>query len=176
MIENIGICNTINWDSIIQECENTVPEFVGPSHKRGDTVTGLDPILDMWDNAGYQLASTGGTVVWDMFIPGKQFDERIIETFANFYCIEIENAWISRIHPGKFAPMHWDVNDNEDAIGDRLRWHCHIGKPSWGHIFIVEDTCLYNQQQGQTYKWNSRRAWHAGTNCGLTPKYILNLW
>lgn len=177
MVRSIGICNhIINWDEIIDQCANTKPEYVGPSHKRGDTVTGLDPILDMWDSAGYKLEQDGGTVAWDMFIPGKQFDERIIETLENYYYFELTNVWISRIHPGRFAPIHWDVHDDEDAIGDRPRWHTHIGKPQWGHVFIVNNKCLYNRPQGETFRWESRRLWHAGTNCGTTPKYLLNMW
>lgn len=177
MIKNIGNCNTvINWDNIILECEHTTPEYIGPSHKRGDNIAGLDEILDMWDAAGYALEKDGGTVAWDMFIPGKQFDERVIDTFANYFNIEVSNAWISRIHPGRFAPIHWDVHDDEDAIGDRPRWHCHISKPQFGHVFIVDQTCLYNQLQGTTYEWESRKLWHAGNNCGLVPKYMLNVW
>jgi hypothetical protein len=51
-----------------------------------------------------------------------------------------------------------------------------MSKPQFGHIFIVENNCLYNQEQGATYKWSGRKLWHAGTNCGLVPKYIFNIW
>lgn len=178
MIKNIGNCSTvIDWNRVIEECASNAPEYIGPSHKRGDNLPGLNTILDIWDDAGYVLEKNGGTVSWDMFIPGKQFDERVLETFANYYNLDkITSAWISRIHPGRFAPIHWDVHDDEEQLDDRPKYHCHIGKPQWGHIFVVGDNCLYNQPQGTTYRWESRRLWHAGTNCGLVPKYLFNLW
>jgi hypothetical protein len=35
---------------------------------------------------------------------------------------------------------------------------------------------LYNQETGATWKWPKRTAWHAGSNAGLVPKYIFNIW
>ena len=64
----------------------------------------------------------------------------------------------------------------DNQVGDKLRYHCHIGKPVPGHIFIAHDRALYNQPQGTTYCWKSRKLWHAGSNVGLEPKYLLNLW
>jgi hypothetical protein len=51
-----------------------------------------------------------------------------------------------------------------------------MSPPAFGHIFIVDDECLVNKEQGSTFKWSSRKLWHAGTNCGLVPKYIFNFW
>ena len=56
------------------------------------------------------------------------------------------------------------------------RYHCHISPPSDGHILIVDEHCLYKQEQGSVYKWPSRKSWHAGANCGLVSKYIFNVW
>lgn len=181
MIEYVGNCaNIIDWDSVIRDCENVSPEYIGPKHKRGDDIPGLDPVVEIWEKAGYRNSADGGTVGWDMFFPGKQFDQSVVDKFSEFVGIENSRAvWISRIHPGRFAPMHWDVNDDEEELSklpDPIRFHCHIGKPSFGHIFIVEDKCFYNEMQGSTYKWPSRKSWHAGTNCGLVSKYILNYW
>jgi hypothetical protein len=176
MIKDIGICTIINWDYVIKDLENNIPEYVGPSHKRGDNLPGLDPIIDMWDRAGYKTVHEGGTAGWDMFIPGKQFDQQIVDLWNEFYDLNCKNVWISRVWPGRFAPIHWDVHDNEDKLPECPRYHSHIGKPQWGHIFIVDNKCLYNQPQGITYKWVNRKLWHAGTNCGITPKYIWNAW
>jgi len=88
-------------------------------------------------------------------------------------------AWISRIHPGKMAPLHWDVHDNEAQFmlePDKIRFHCHITQPAFGHAVLVDNQCFYNQPQGATYKWDSRRYWHAGVNAGLGPKYLFNFW
>lgn len=177
MVRNIGnSSHIIDWDKVIKDCENNDPEYIGPSHKRGDKLPGLDEILDLWDKHGYKPVSEGGNVAWDMFLPGKQFDESVTDQFNKHYRLNCENFWISRVHPGHFAAPHWDVHDDEDEIGDRPRYHCHIGKPSFGHVFLVGEKCFYNQPQGVTYRWESRKLWHAGSNCGIVPKYILNAW
>lgn len=177
MVRNIGNCShIIDWDNVIRDCENNQPEYVGPSHKRGDNIPGLDEILDLWEKHGYKSLADGGNVGWDMFLPGKQFDEFVTQQFNRHYKLDCKNFWISRVHPGHFAALHWDVHDNEEQIGDKPRYHCHISKPAFGHVFIVDEKCLYRQPQGTTYRWESRKLWHAGNNCGLTPKYILNAW
>lgn len=180
MIKLVGVCDTINWDQVIADIADQKPAYIGPKHKAGDPIPGLDEVTDLWNRAGYKTPDQGGTVSWDMFFPGVNFEQSIADKFAEYIGLEsINSCWISRIHPGFFAPIHWDVNDNEaeyDKQPDKLRWHCHIGKPAFGHVFIAEDKCLYNQPQGTTYQWSSRKLWHAGTNCGLTPKYILNIW
>lgn len=136
-MKNLGVCDTIDWDSVIEQCASVDPEFVGPSHKRGDTIPGLDPILDMWVEAGYKTVHEGGTAGWDMFIPGKQFDESVVDEWNTYYGLECNNVWISRVWPGRFAPIHWDVHDDEVNLPDCPRYHCHIGKPQWD-IFLLQ--------------------------------------
>jgi hypothetical protein len=71
------------------------------------------------------------------------------------------------------------IIDNEEELStqpDRIRFHCHIMPPTWGHVLIVDNQCFYNQPIGSVYKWSSRKLWHAGTNCGLVPKYLFNIW
>jgi hypothetical protein len=181
MIEYIGNCSQIiDWDEIIKQCASTTPEYIGPSHKKSDDIPGLKEVSDLWDHAGYKNLNEGGTVGWSMYLPGKQFDSSAIDKFCKIYNIETyRTAWISRIDVGHFAPIHWDVNDQEEQLSKlppMVRYHCHISKPKFGHVFIVEDQCFYNKAQGDTFKWADRRYWHAGSNCGLEPKYILNLW
>jgi len=169
MIEYVGNC-PINWQQLIQHLEIQQPE-TGPKHKAGDNIPGLEEITDMWAAAGY-----GRSVQWDMFYPGVHFDNTVVEQFVEWSGMpDFTSAWVSRIHPGYFAPIHWDVQDNE-PLPDTIRYHVHMTQPQFGHVFIVEDQCLYNQAQGSAYKWSSRKAWHAGTNCGLAPKYIFNIW
>lgn len=176
MIKMIGICNDINWESVITDCENHAPSYIGPSHKRGDDIPGLDDLLDLWDISGYKTVDKGGTVSWDMFFPGQQFDQSIVNRFNDFFEIDCKNVWISRIHPGRVAPMHWDIHDDENNIPECKRYHCHIGESGWGHVFIAQDQCFYDQLQGTTYEWSSRKLLHAGINFGTTPKYIWNAW
>lgn len=181
MIEHYGNCNHLfDWDAVIKDIEHQQPTYVGPSHKEGDAIPGLDEVTDLWKKGGYETWDKGGSVGWDMFVSGKNFDEAIAKKFGEYVGIEnYTSCWISRIQPGMFAPQHWDVNDNEVALSqepDKIRFHCHIDKPRWGHIIIVDDTCCYNQEQGTIFKWSSRKLWHAGTNCGLVPKYLFNFW
>lgn len=180
-LKYVGNCSKIiNWDSVIEDCENSSPEYIGPSHSRKDNIPGLSEIIDMWDNAGYRLAKDGGTIEWDMFISGKQFDSRITEKFCDFVGISsYRTAWISRINVGRTTALHWDVHDDEEMLSKDttiLRYHCHIGRPEFGHVLIVDDQCLYWQEQGTTYLWPDRKSWHAGANAGLKPKYLFNIW
>ncbi len=178
MIRYIGNCSSlINWDLVIKDLEDQQPAYIGPKHKQGDPIPELTEVTDLWNRAGYKTVKEGGTVAWDMFFPGDNFDPKLLDRFADFVGAPgYTTAWISRIWPGHFAPQHWDVNDNESALPDIRRFHCHIGHPEFGHVFIADQQCFYNQAQGATYEWSSRKLWHAGTNCGLTPKYILNFW
>ena len=181
MIEYFGNCNNlIDWNAVIKDIENQTPAYTGPSHKEGDMIPGLNEVTDLWKKAGYVTGDKGGTVGWDMFISGENFDSDIAKKFGEFVGVEnYTSCWISRIHQGMFSPQHWDVNDDEEKLSkqpDKIRFHCHIDQPRWGHVLIVEDQCFYNQPQGSIWKWSSRKLWHAGTNCGLVPKYLFNYW
>jgi hypothetical protein len=186
MIEYIGNSSeVIDWNDVISNIERCgftshPGPFTGPSHKAGDPIPLLNEVTDIWTNEGYKCVKDGGSVEWDMFFPGVHFDQSIVDKFVKYFGIEnYDSAWISRVWPGNFAPMHWDVNNNEAELlklPNRQRWHANISKPAFGHIFIVDDVCLYNKEQGSTYKWDDRRYWHAGSNIGLVPKYQFNLW
>lgn len=177
----VGNCShIIDWDTVIKDCENATPEYVGPSHSKEDNLPGLTEIITMWDNAGYKLAKDGGTIEWDMFMPGKQFDQSVVEQFCKFVGLtSYTTAWVSRINVGRTTAMHWDVHDREvelSKLPDPLRYHCHIGRPQPGHVLLVDKECLYSQEQGATYLWPSRKSWHGGANAGFGPKYLFNIW
>jgi len=181
MITYVGNSNSIiNWNEIISLIENQEPAYIGPSHSRKDNIPGVHSVLDIWDRAGYVLQKDGGTAGWDMFLPGRNFDRSIVEKFAEFVGVTSYNsAWISRVNPGMIVPYHWDVHDNEEELSKLpyfKRWHVHISKPAFGHAFCVNDKCFYNQEQGSVYEWSDRKYWHAGSNCGLVPKYVFNFW
>jgi hypothetical protein len=182
-MKHVGNCNNIiNWDNVIDSIKYQTPAYVGPSHKKGDPIPGLEEVVDIWDRSKFVTVHQNpknGTVGWDMFLPG-QFDPAIADTLAEFVGItKWRSAWISRINIGLMAPWHWDVHDDEEELskikGIR-RFHCHIGKPAHGHILLLEDEIYYNQQQGSTYEWPSRTSWHAGMNCGIVSKYLFNIW
>jgi hypothetical protein len=175
-----GNCkDIIDWNSIIVNLEKQEPAYVGPRHKLGDPIAGIDDISYKWKEAGYVLIKDGGSAGWDMFFPGINFDRSIVETFGKFAKIDPESAWISRVNPGCFAPWHWDANDNEElysTLPEMNRFSCHISEHRPGQAFVVDNQCIYNYNQGDTYIWDSRRSWHAGSNFGYQPKYIFNIF
>lgn len=179
MAEFVGNCNqVIDWNNVIKDIENHDPEYIGPGHSFNDDIPQLEEIKNVWKDS-YKTADQGGTVSWDMFFPGKQFDQKVQDIFCDFIGLNNPHSvWISRIWPGYFAPVHWDVNSNEDKIGNNFytRYHCHIQNPQIGHVFIVDNKLFYNQEKGDIFLWKSRKSWHAGANFGLQPKYILNAW
>lgn len=186
MIKFLGNSNDIfKWDEVIAQLEqcgfDTNPgPFYGPTHKEGDNIPRLNEITSLWKEHGYRPVEEGGTVQWDMFFPGIHFDQSIVDKFIELYEVkEYNSAWISRVHPGKMAPIHWDINDNEAEfykLPDKPRWHAHISKPAFGHVFVLENELLCNREQGDVFWWDSRRLWHSGMNMGLVPKYQFNLW
>ena len=80
MINYIGNCSAlINWDLVIRELEDQKPAYVGPKHKEGDPIPQLKEVTDLWNTAGYKTAAEGGTVAWDMFFPGDNFDSKVAD-------------------------------------------------------------------------------------------------
>lgn len=182
MIKFGNCSHIIDWDSVIAGIEHQAPAYVGPSHKKGDNIPRLAEVTDLWERAKFVTVhedSKHGTVGWDMFL-SEQFGKPVADKFAEFVGLKKwTSAWISRINVGRMAPWHWDVNDHEkelSKISNIRRFHCHIGSPAHGHILLVEKEVFYNQPQGEVYEWPSRTMWHAGINCGLTPKYLFNIW
>lgn len=180
MLKFIGNCDTIDWLSLISDLEKQQSAYVGPRHDKGDNVPGVEEVAAPLRDAGYKMKHEGGNASWDMYLPGKNFDENIVKEFMRFVGMtEYTNAWISRVKPGDVAPWHWDITDDEKTLDSKKkfdRFHCHVSPPSPGHVLIVDEHCLYNQPSGATWKWPSRKSWHAGANAGLKPKYIFNIW
>ena len=92
MINYVGVCNTVDWNSLITDIANQKPAEIGPKHKAGDPLPGLDEITNMWDKAGYKTPKLGGTVIWDMFFPGVNFDQSIVDKFSEYVELESVNS------------------------------------------------------------------------------------
>jgi hypothetical protein len=85
-------------------------------------------------------------------------------------------CWVSELRPGKCTPWHWDINPWEEEhkqLGELVRYFCFLSKPAPGHIFVTEHDAYYNEPQGTIYQYEDIHSWHAGTNVGLVPKYLL---
>ena len=179
MSKYIGnVSNLIDLESLVNSIKSQEPSYIGPRHKEGDNIVEFDSVLNLWKSAKFKLINEGGNVGWDMYFPVKHFDREIVNILGNYLNLKIINCWISVIHPGNIAPIHWDANDNEEYYStlELERYSIHISKPEAGHIFFVDDEVMYNVEQGSVYKWNSRKSWHSGGNFGFTNKYLLNLF
>jgi len=169
----------VDWDNLINKLSTMEPAYVGPRHKKGDPIKGLDLVIAQWERAKHIKISDGGTCGWDMFFEHSHYPIDITHTISNYLNISPINAWISRVNPGYMSPWHWDANDNEELYNtydDLVRFSCHISKPAVGHAFTVDNSCITNYNQGDVFQWESRKSWHAGVNFGYTPKYVLNIF
>ena len=175
MTEFLGPCNKINWQQLIDSIANQQGEVRTYGVDFYQNKDGrFDEIIRLWKSAKYDKA---GTVEWINYYPGKHFDSLVVEQFEQFTNTKCVKAWVSRINPGKYAPYHWDVDDNEEtylAQGELVRYTAHPTVPVLGQVFILQDHVFHNEAQGNIYKWPTHRAWHAGGNCSFKPKYLFN--
>jgi hypothetical protein len=131
-------------------------------------------MITSWKAAGYDKCDS---VEWINYYPGKHFPTSVIEEFETWSNTTCARSWISRIRPGKMAPLHQDIDDYiEDylAKGELVRYNVFISKPALGAIFICRNSIHHMLPQGTVLKWDHYLDWHAGTNCGLTDKFMLN--
>jgi hypothetical protein len=134
----------------------------------------FDEIKKLW-----QGIYSSRSVEWINYYPSTHFDFSIVEEFSKILELNHIRSWISKVNPGKHAPWHYDADDEEEEYlklsnGNIIRYSCFVSQPQPGHAFILEDKCYYMQPQGTTVLWPSYKSWHAGTNCGLTPKYMFH--
>lgn len=180
MTNFFGNCNhLINWDQVIKEIESNEPAYVGPRHREGDPVEGVDEVVGNLRKAGYRARTDGGNAGWDMYIAGVNFDDRVVKKFSEFVGLDgYTNAWIARVLPGDMAPWHWDITDDEETLSkaNPIRYHCHIQPSINGHLLVVENDFFYNTKQGDVFKWPNRKSWHCAANCSYVPFYIFNFW
>jgi hypothetical protein len=179
MVKYVGnISEIIDCQLLVDSLSNTEPGYIGPKHSGDDDIIGIQEMAKLWNKAGFVLLKDGGTAGWDMFFPEKHFDKNIVTKFANFVKVDPIDCWISKIYPGNMTPWHWDCNDKEEEYSklNTARFTCHLSKPQCGHAIMVENDCLYYQEQGNVYQWPDRTSWHGGINCGFTPKYLLNFF
>lgn len=133
---------------------------------------GYGQLFDLWEKSNVWL----GSAKWTNYYPGKDYDDSTIGTFEKMLGVKHIRSWISRIDPGYCTPWHWDTDDHEHEyikLGKLVRFSCHISQPQLGHVFLIGKECHYFQEQGEVYEWSHHRAWHAGMNCGLAPKFML---
>ncbi len=168
MIEFVGNTgNLINWSKVIDQLKDQQPSYVGPFYNKDR----LDSTLESYKKANLYLEKDQGTVGWDIFLPGVDFDTEVVKQFSQFVGVkEYKDAWITRLKVGMMIPPFQEFND----IGPR--WHCHITDDLWGHVMFVEDVPLYQQRQGNVYRWSSKNVIYAANNVGFKPQYFFNFY
>lgn len=191
-----GICDIINWDEVINhissktgwivdyeqlhEFDNYAPYPIPKNIAPEIVNTTISPIRSMYEMANIRTPENGGTAKWELFIVNFHFDQILADKFAEFCKVDnFTSAFISKVMPGNFVPWHWDARDGENEKIHQVnkpKYQCHMSEPNFGHAFITETEVFYNQQQGAVYKFNNRKDWHAGVNCGFVPKYLFSLW
>jgi hypothetical protein len=148
MLKYFGNFNSIvDCQELVLTLEKTKPDYLGPRHKLGDPIEGLEEIVELWKNAGLKTIIEGGTIGWDMYFPVWQFEQSIVDQLCNMVNIDCLSSWISCIRPGYQSGWHWDANDKEHelkVIPNMERYHCNLSIPDPGHILIVgNDIHLY---------------------------------
>lgn len=160
----------IDWDNVVDKLEEKDPDVIGPPDMR----KGLEEVRDTWEKAGYKHAKYGGSVEWQMYVKDKSFDREIAQKIIEFLDIpHYSDCWISKIMPGKYAAPHFDSMRTDKSI---YRIHVHIQDSKMGHVFYVNNDYITSYKKGDVYLWNNPYSWHGGMNCGLSPKYMFNLY
>jgi hypothetical protein len=163
-------------------CESLISEInthtVNPSH--GHMELGeSNPYYAEYINQTDMLQSAGyneHTVEYRHYRSGIHFHENYAATIGLAVSATPLMCWVSEIRPGKCTPWHWDINPWEkehEQLGEIVRYFCFLSKPAPGHIFVTEEDAYYNETQGSIYKYAHIHSWHAGSNIGLVPKFLL---
>lgn len=163
----------IDWDDIIKNLKDGEAVTTDPSRWNLSNPD-YKEIYNKWEEANFNMAS----IKWINYYPEKHFDQNIVNEVAKWLDINVHRAWISKIDPGYFAPWHWDSDDNLEEYmlkGEIKRFSIFISKPTPGHFFTVDNEIFSNSTQGVIYKWKNYKAWHAGANAGLLPKYMFHI-
>lgn len=136
---------------------------------------GYAEIYNMWRSANFNHAS----IKWTNYYPNVNYTQDLVDDVAKYLRLKgVHRSWISRIDPGYYAPWHWDVDDKEAEYlceGPIKRYSIMLGKPTIGHVFILDEDHLYNVPEGSIFKWKDYKSWHAGINAGMRPKFMFHI-
>jgi|LauGreDrversion4_2_1035121.scaffolds.fasta_scaffold503522_2 hypothetical protein len=176
----------INWECVYQDLQKSKSD-----NWVLNLLTDIDPPPEIYDqykkdqNKIFQpLVRVGyhnmNHLRWRVFRPGVDFDEAVDQQLADFIDCDRFYSWISCMEPGCMIPMHRDLYkmdvmktyyENRDRT---IRCSIHIAQPEFGHVFVCEDTCYYNQPVGNVYLWDDPQSIHGGCNFGIQKKYLYN--
>jgi len=174
----IGNCQTeFDCNKLIIQLQN---QIVKPCHGHME-LDSNNPFYKEYVDQTTVLSSAGyneQTVEYRHYKSGEHFSKDIETSLGRIVEATPLMCWISEIRPGKCTPWHWDINpweEEQSKLGTLVRFFCFISKPQPGHIFVTEHDAYYNEPQGSIYQYEHIHSWHAGSNIGLTPKFLLTL-
>jgi hypothetical protein len=164
--------NLIDWEKIIDILKDKPGKKLPNIDWDNEQVNGL---YALFNQSNYIPSSAE----WINYYPNIDYDSEIDSIFANIVNKpNIVRAWISKIEPGKTAPWHYDVDDDEESYlskGELVRYSCKVSEPADGHFTMVGNNSLYNALTGDIYQWPDHRMWHGGANAGFVSKYQYNV-
>lgn len=161
--------DVIDWPSLIK----SLPQGRFRGTDQDDDIhhnPKVEILRQQWQDAGYDGNKAVGWFDYDV-------DKDITNRFGVYVHAKPIGAWITSVPPGYVVPWHYDINDQEEMLlskGKVLRFTCHIGEPSWGQVFVLNDHVFHMPEQGDVYQWEDWQDWHGGMNMGLKPKYLFN--
>lgn len=169
MSNYIGNCsNIIDWKHVLDTLTGAPsPAYIKPEEWANKK--DYSDIHKLWMDADINIAG----VRVSNYEP-EQMDSGVKPAMEKLLGLTHIESWISRIDPGCMAPYHWDFDNAKIAeLGvTPRRVSVHISEFAFGHVFIVEDKICYNYAVGDMLEFSTIRAWHAGANLGLKPKYM----
>jgi hypothetical protein len=163
--------SVINWPELVDALKTQQGRFRG-SDQEDDIHHNpkVAALRKLWQRAGYEGNKAVG---WHDY----ECPSDIVNTFAEYVNVVPIGAWITSVRPGYVVPWHYDITDDEAEILEKgivKRFTCHISKPSFGQVFILESEVCYNREQGDVFEWDDWQQWHGGMNMGLEPKFLFN--
>lgn len=166
------------------DCEELIKELrqheVTPCHghmvvdSSNEYYTERNQQVDMLSRAGYD----DHTVEYRHYKSNEHFSDIYMHSLSQQLNVTPLMCWVSETRPGKCVPWHWDINpwEKEHArLGEVVRFLCFLSKPLPGHVFVTEQDAYYMEEQGSIYQYADAHSWHAGSNVGLEPKFLLTL-
>ena len=174
----ISNCNDIiNWDNVLDEIVDKHGKVLHYNEKTFDfSLPGFDKMGREWETAGYKFDDP--VIEWINYFPDSDFSLDVQHKFRDIVEAEPFMVWISKIKPGRMAPWHFDAHSRISELEGKtiVRYTCYIQKPTFGHVSIVGDSCIYRPNQGDIYLWPSWDVYHCGMNGGYTDKYMFSYW
>jgi hypothetical protein len=133
-------------------------------------------VLEDWISAGYKYSEIDwGDYRYEEFELVKQLGDRFAK-IVNVTPIPYRVS-ITRLHPGKFAPWHYDVLpdvSDYDGLGEHVRFVCFMQDPVPGQTLSFRNETFFKEKKGDIWEWDSVKAYHSAANSSLQDYYLFH--